>query len=57
MLPKFAPGVLEQALRGTALEASAVRACIEDMYRSIAIQSPGLTTSDLTNVIMLLTQQ
>lgn len=57
MLPAFAPGELELALRGTALEVSAVRACIEEMYRSIAIQSPGLTTGDLTNAIMLLAQQ
>ena len=56
MLPKFAPGALELALRGTALEASAVQARIEDVYRSLAVQSPGLTTSDLTNAIMLLAQ-
>jgi len=56
MLPKFAPGMLELALRGTALETSAVQARTEDIYRSIAIQSPGLTTSDLTKAIMLLSQ-
>jgi len=56
MLPKFAPGALELALRGTALEASAVQARIEDVYRSLAVQSPGLTTSDLTNAILLLAQ-
>jgi lipoate-protein ligase A len=56
MLPKFAPGALELALRGTALEASAIQARIEDVYRSIAIQSPGLSASDLTNAIMLLAQ-
>jgi lipoate-protein ligase A len=56
MLPQFAPGALELALRGTALEPSAVQARIEDVYRSIAIQSPGLTPGDLTNAIMLLTQ-
>ncbi|MCR4406173.1 MAG: lipoate--protein ligase [Anaerolineae bacterium] len=56
MLPKFAPGALELALRGTALEANAVQARIEEVYRSIAVQSPGLTVSDLTNAIMLLAQ-
>jgi lipoate-protein ligase A len=56
MLPQFAPGVLERALRGTALDASAVQRRIAEVYRRIAIQSPGLTTSDLTNAIMLLAQ-
>jgi lipoate-protein ligase A len=56
LLPKFALGALELALRGTALEASAVQSRIEDVYRSMAIQSPGLTTGDLTDAIMLLAQ-
>jgi lipoate-protein ligase A len=57
MLPKFAPGALELALRGTALEASAVKARIAEVYRSVAIQSPGVTVDDLTNAVMLLAQQ
>lgn len=57
MLPTFATGMLEQALRGTALETNAIQARIEDIYRNNAIQSPGLTTGDLTNAIMLLSQQ
>jgi lipoate-protein ligase A len=56
MLPQFAPGTLGLALRGTALEAQAIQARIEDVYRSLAIQSPGLTAGDLANVIMLLVQ-
>jgi len=56
MLPQFAPGALELALRGTALEVNAVQARIGDVYRSLAIQSPGLTAGDLTNAIMLLAQ-
>ncbi len=56
MLPKFAPGALELALRGTALEANAVQARLEEVYRSLAVQSPGLTAGDLTNAIMLLAQ-
>ena len=56
MLPKFAPGALELALRGTALEHGAVQSRIEDVYHSVAIQSPGMTVSDLTNAVMLLAQ-
>jgi len=56
MLPQFAPGALELALRGTALEEKAVQARIGDVYRSLAVQSPGLTAGDLTNAIMLLAQ-
>jgi len=56
MLPKFAPGALELALRGTALEANAVQARLEEVYRALSIQSPGLTVGDLTNTIMLLAQ-
>ncbi len=54
MLPKFAPGALELALRGTALEAGAVKARIADVYRSVGIQSPGVTPDDLTNAVMLM---
>jgi lipoate-protein ligase A len=57
MLPKFATGMLEQALHGTALEVNAIRTLIEDTYRNSSIQSPGLTTGDLTNAIMLLSRQ
>ena len=56
MLPKFAPGALELALRGTALELEAVRSRIQEVYRSLAVQSPGLDVGDLTNAIMLLAQ-
>lgn len=57
MLPKFAAAMLERAFRGTALEVNTIRTRIEDTYRNISIQSPGLTTGDLTNAIMLLSQQ
>ncbi len=57
MLPKFAPGALELALRGTALNADAVKARIEDVYRSVSIQSPGVSADDLTHALMLLAQQ
>jgi len=57
MLPTSAAGMLEVALRGTALEADSIRTCIEDVYLNIAIQSPGLTAKDLTNAIMRLSKQ
>jgi len=57
MLPKFATGNLERALRGAALEVNAIQTLIEDTYRNSSIQSPGLKTGDLTNAIMLLSQQ
>ncbi len=56
ILPKFAPGALELALRGTALEPEAVRSRIQEVYRNLAVQSPGLDAGDLTNAIMLLAQ-
>jgi lipoate-protein ligase A len=57
MLPSFALDRIEEVLRGTALEESAVQSCIEETYRRINIQSPGLTTDDLTSAIMLLAEQ
>jgi hypothetical protein len=56
MLPKFAPGALELALRGTALEANAIKTRLGDVYGSVGIQSPGVTIDDLTNAMMLLAQ-
>jgi lipoate-protein ligase A len=56
MLPKFAPGALELALRGTALDMNAVKARAEEVYRNLAIQSPGMTVDDLTHAVMLLDQ-
>lgn len=56
MLPKFAPGALELALRGTALNAEAIQARIGEVYRGVSIQSPGVTPDDLTRAILQLTQ-
>jgi lipoate-protein ligase A len=56
ILPKFAPGALELALRGTALEPGAVQSRVQEVYRHLAVQSPGLDAGDLTNAIMLLAQ-
>ncbi|MBI5301038.1 MAG: lipoate--protein ligase family protein [Chloroflexi bacterium] len=56
MMPKFAPGALELALRGTALDPNAIKTRTEEVYRTLAIQSPGMTVDDLTNAVMLLNQ-
>jgi lipoate-protein ligase A len=56
MLPSFALDRIEEVLRGTALEANTVQSRIEETYRNINIQSPGLTTGDLTSAIMLLAE-
>ena len=57
MLPQFAPGALELALRDTALRADAVQARVGEVYRSVGIQSPGVTPDDLTNAVLRLTAQ
>ncbi len=56
MLPKFAPGALELALRGTALDVAAVRSRVEEAYRTVSIQSPGMTVDDIANAVMMLKQ-
>jgi lipoate-protein ligase A len=56
ILPKFAPGALELALRGVALDAGAIRARVQEVYHSLDIQSPGVTPDDLTTAILLLIQ-
>lgn len=52
MLPKFAPGALELGLRGTALNADALKTRVNEVYRTVQIQSPGLTPDDLTTAIL-----
>ena len=56
MLPKFAPGALELALRGTALDAEALKTRVEEAYRMVGIQSPGVTVDDVTNAVMMLSK-
>lgn len=56
ILPRFATGALELALRGVALENNAVLARIAEVYRSVGIESPGVTPEDLTKSVMLLQQ-
>ncbi len=54
MTPQFATGALELALRGTALEPASVSGRVEDVYRAVGIDSPGVTPADLTAAVMLL---
>ena len=56
ILPRFATGALELALRGVSLENDAVFARIAEVYRSVGIESPGVTPQDLTKSVMLLQQ-
>ena len=56
MIPKFAPGALELALRGTALDTDSIKARVAEVYRTVAIQSPGVTVDDLTTAVMMLKQ-
>ncbi|MCC7360658.1 MAG: lipoate--protein ligase family protein [Anaerolineales bacterium] len=52
LLPSFAVGALEQALRGVALEAEPVRAKVAEFYRSLPVQSPGVGVEDWVNAIL-----
>lgn len=57
LLPAFAVGALEQALRGINLAADAVRSRIEDVYHALGIQSPGVTPEDFTTAILTAANQ
>jgi lipoate-protein ligase A len=52
MLPAFAVGALEQALRGVALEAEPVRAKVGEFYRGLPVQSPGVGPEDWVNALL-----
>lgn len=54
MLPSFAVGALEQAMRGVILDASALRARVDDFYASLNVQSPGVSAEDWVAAIMAL---
>ena len=54
MLPKFALGALELALRGAALDADVIKARIVEVYRGVGIQSPGVTADDVTRAVRML---
>lgn len=57
LLPAFAVGALEQALRGVSLEAAPVRAKVAEFYRSLPVQSPGVGVEDWVNAIMAIKGQ
>ena len=57
ILPAFAVGALEQALRGVILEQQAVRACVTEFYRSLSVQSPGVEVDDWVTTVMALKNQ
>jgi lipoate-protein ligase A len=57
LLPAFAVGALEQALRGTALDAAAIRARVAEFYRGLPVQSPGVGVDDWVSAVMALQGQ
>ncbi len=52
MLPAFAVGALEQALRGVTLDAAPIRAKVAEFYRGLPVQSPGVGIEDWVNAII-----
>lgn len=57
MLPAFAVGALEQAMRGVRLERPAVLARVSEFYASMGVQSPGVGAEDWAAAIMALKAQ
>lgn len=57
LLPSFAVGALEQALRGVALDTAAVRVKVAEFYRGLPVQSPGVGVEDWVNAIMAIKGQ
>ena len=57
MLPAFAVGALEQALRGVVLDAAPLRSKVAEFYRDLPIQSPGVGVEDWVNAIMAIKGQ
>ncbi len=55
MLPAWGVGALEQALRGLPLKEDVIRERIREVYRSLAVQAPGVTPGDFARAIMQLT--
>ncbi len=52
LLPAFAVGALEQALRGLRLEAEPIRARVAEFYRGLPVQSPGVGIEDWVSTVM-----
>jgi lipoate-protein ligase A len=52
ILPASATAAIEQALRGVSPEAEACTRCVEEVYRSLNVQSPGLTPADIAQAVV-----
>ncbi len=52
LLPAFAVGALEQAVRGLSARRESLTARIGEVYRALGIQSPGVTPDDFATAIL-----
>jgi len=52
LLPAFALGSIEQAVRGLSLSHAALVTRIQEVYRDLAVQSPGLTPEHFAQAIL-----
>lgn len=57
LLPAFGVAALEQALRGLTTRREILAARIQEVYRALGIQSPGVTPDDFTTAILSVTGQ
>ena len=53
LLPGFALGALEQAARGMRTTHEALLARMQEVYRALNIQSPGVTPEDFAEAILV----
>jgi lipoate-protein ligase A len=51
--PREAVTAIEQALRGSSADRQAVLAVVEDTYRALSVQSPGLAPEDWAEAVAL----
>ncbi len=54
LLPAWAVGALEQALRGLPVEEEALLQRVRDVYGALSVQAPGLAPEDLTRALLVL---
>ncbi|MDQ7801875.1 MAG: lipoate--protein ligase [Armatimonadota bacterium] len=54
VLPAWAIGAIEQALRGLPLREDVLRQRVADVYRALAVEAPGLAPEDLTQALVAL---
>ncbi len=52
VIPSFAIGALEQAVRGLNAKRASLMKRIQEVYSALNIQSPGVTPEDFTNAIL-----